>query len=139
VLEVQSFAGRIGRKQEAPFDLVELTERPASFRARQAAVQLQRVEVGQDPSEMLQGVAVLGKHEGGLVCPPEEPLKYVRLALGVRRLAGKRQEAVEPSPLLVRTSQPCDAELSAGLVVIVSRHERQRKLFAIRRRILSEQ
>jgi hypothetical protein len=40
VLEVQSFAGRIGRKHEAPFDLVEATERQASFRVRQAAMQL---------------------------------------------------------------------------------------------------
>jgi hypothetical protein len=131
VLEVQSFAGRVGRKEEAAFDLVELTQRSAPFRACQSAMQLQRVEAGQDLSETSQRVAVLGKHKGGLVCAPEEALKCLKLALALRRVAGKRQETVEPPPLIFRISQPGDAELGSRLVIIVRKREWQPQLFPI--------
>jgi hypothetical protein len=82
VLEVQSFAGRIGGQQEASFDLGEMTEGATPFRSRQTAMQLKRVELRQDCSEMLQCVAVLRKDKGGLMSTPEEPLYCPGLALG---------------------------------------------------------
>src|SRR5688572_19287312 len=80
VLEVQSFAGRIGCQQHPPAAAGELTDYPGPFRGGQAAVQHARSEAGELALQRTQRVAVFGEHDCWLVRPPEEARETAHLA-----------------------------------------------------------
>jgi hypothetical protein len=132
VMEVQPFAGRVGRQQQARFARHESSKCLVSLAARQPSMQLGGREVAEVVRQATKRVAIFSEHNRRLVRASKETLERTELRLALLGQTRQSKKMLEQAPLLRPIRKPRRAQLGRGLVILVSGHEGERDLQQVR-------